>query len=380
MNTLIPSATEFLRHKQPYAYWLDNIPGIGKRTIHSLLLEFTYPDAVYQASDAELLKVLSPHQLQALRKSQQEFPLHQKYKELCQKKISFLPYYHPAFPSRLKNIPDPPFCLYYYGTLPGISMPLVAIIGARNCSEYGKKIATQFAGALAGAGIGIVSGMARGIDGFAGQAAISSGGKTYALLGCGVDICYPEQNLPLYRSIPANGALISEYPPGTLPRPNLFPQRNRLISGLADALVVVEAKEKSGTLITVDMALEQGREVYAVPGRIGDALSFGCNRLIRQGANIALSPADIVSDLCIETAHCTIPTVAQKNTVLFTEKEQCILHLLDYNPMSIDKIFQLAVSKPVCHNLTIPELMHLLTGLSLKRAVVGYGGSYALAI
>lgn len=380
MNTLIPSAADYLREKQPYAYWLDRIPGIGKKTIHLLLDEMKYPDSIYHASDTELLSVLSNKQLENLKRFKSEYDLKQEYLDLCRKKISFLPCYHPAFPSKLNNIPDPPYCLYFYGKLPPASMPLVAIIGARNCSEYGKKVCTEFAGSLAAAGIGIVSGLARGVDGYAGRAALSSGGKTYAILGSGVDICYPPDNLDLYRNIPQNGALISEYCPGTEPRPNLFPLRNRIISGLADALVVVEAKEKSGTLITVDMALEQGREVYAVPGRIGDALSFGCNKLIRQGANIALSPSDIVSDLALEAYHCESGVFTQKNTALFTEKEQCILHILDYHPMALDQIFQLAICKPSCHDLTIPSLMHIMTQLTLKGAVSQRGGSYTLSL
>ncbi len=380
MQSLIPSASEFLRAKQPYAYWLDHIPGIGNKTIHHLLEEFEYPDMIYQAKDSELLNLLNKKQLHNLRLSQQEFDLMGEYQKLCEKRISFLPCYHPAFPAKLKNIPDPPYCIYFYGKLPPSSMPLVAIIGARNCSEYGKRIAKEFASSLASAGIGVVSGLARGIDGYAGQAALDAGGKTYAFLGSSVDICYPQENLPLYNAIPKNGALISEYPPQTPPKQNLFPQRNRLISGLSDAVIVIEAREKSGTLITVDMALEQGREVYAIPGRITDALSNGCNKLIRQGANIALSPQDIVSDLCIEAFHCEEHESTQKSTALLTEKEQCILHILDYDPVSIDRIYQFLSANPLFHNLTLQELLHTMTCLTLKGLVVTNGGAYSLKI
>lgn len=380
MQTLIPSAHEFLRAKQPYAYWLDHIPFIGNKTIHQLLEEFEYPDNIFEASDSLLRNHLSNRQLQNLRLSQKEFDLMGEYQKLCQKRISFLPCYHPAFPSKLKNIPDPPYCIYFYGSLPPSSMPLVAIIGARNCSEYGKRVTTEFASSLASAGIGIVSGLARGIDGYASQAALDVGGKTYAFLGSSVDICYPPENLSLYNAIPKNGALISEYPPVTFPKKNLFPRRNRLISGLCDAVVVIEAREKSGTLITVDMALEQGREVYAVPGRITDALSVGCNNLIQQGANIALTPQDIVSNLCIEAFHCDEHINTQKSTALLTEKEQCILHILDYDPISIDHIYQLLSANPLFHDLTFQELIHMMTCLTLKGQIVTKGGSYSLRI
>lgn len=172
--------------------------------------------------------------------------------------------------------------------------PAAAIIGARLASGYGREQARRFSYRLASRGITIISGMARGIDGIAQMAALDAGGKSYAVLGCGVDICYPEENRKLYDRLLQQGGIISEYPPGTFPEARLFPQRNRIISGLADLVLVIEARKKSGTLITVDMALEQGREVFALPGRVSDSLSDGCNRLIRQGAGAATCPEDIL--------------------------------------------------------------------------------------
>lgn len=379
MQTLIPSAEQILKEKQPYAYWLGNIPGIGSKTILHLLDEFSYPDEIYQASESSLQKLLKPSQLKNLLSSR-ECDIHSKYQLFNQKKIGFLPIYHPAYPKRFRNIPDPPYCIYYRGTIPSQSMPLIAIIGARNCSEYGRKTAIEFTNAFCSAGIGIVSGLARGIDGCAQEAAIKAGGKTYALLGSGVDICYPSENLALYRAIPKHGALISEYPPGTEPKAQFFPMRNRLISALCDVLLVIEAKEKSGTLITVDMALEQGKEVYAVPGRISDALSYGCNRLIKQGAGIALSPADVVSDLCEGFLGSSVPTLSShNNNALLSDKEQSILHILDYQPKSVDSIYYEIKQFPVCHDLTLPLLMHTLTQLSLKGIIRNLGGAYCLS-
>ena len=170
--------------------------------------------------------------------------------------------------------------------MPDPNVPSVAVIGARQCTEYGRYIASKLGSALADEGIQVISGMARGIDSIAQSAAMEAGGKTFAVLGCGVDVCYPPECTSLFRQLMEKGGILSEYPPGTEPKASYFPRRNRIISGLSDAVVVVEARERSGTLITVDMALEQGREVYVVPGRITDPLSFGCNHLIRQGAGI----------------------------------------------------------------------------------------------
>ncbi len=203
----------------------------------------------------------------------------------------------PGYPERLKNISGAPKKLYVLGSLPEEGRLSVAVIGARDCSEYGKYVAKELGTALGGSGISVISGMARGIDGISQEAALDAGGSSYAVLGCGVDICYPEANRQLYERLKSGGGIISEYPPGAPALACHFPPRNRIVSGLADVVVVIEARIKSGTLITVDMALEQGREVYVVPGRLTDRLSDGCNRLIKQGAGILLSPEDFVREL-----------------------------------------------------------------------------------
>ncbi len=214
--------------------------------------------------------------------------------ELARAGISFISALEQGFPEKLKEIPDPPFGIYFKGSMPSEKEPAAAIIGARLASGYGKEQARRFGRQIGARGIAVISGMARGIDGIAQKAALDAGGKSYAVLGCGVDICYPEENRELYERLQQEGGVLSEYPPGTLPVAKLFPPRNRIISGLADLVLVIEARKRSGTLITVDMALEQGREVYALPGRVSDALSDGCNRLIRQGAGPATCPEDVL--------------------------------------------------------------------------------------
>ena len=214
--------------------------------------------------------------------------------ELKKAGVRFVAALEERFPQKLKEIPDPPFGIYYKGRMPEENEPAAAIIGARLASGYGREQARRFGRRIGARGIAVISGMARGIDGIAQKAALDAGGKSYAVLGCGVDICYPEENRELYEKLLQEGGVLSEYPPGTFPDARLFPPRNRIISGLSDLVLVIEARKKSGTLITVDMALEQGREVYALPGRVSDALSDGCNRLIRQGAGAATCPEDIL--------------------------------------------------------------------------------------
>lgn len=207
----------------------------------------------------------------------------------------------PEYPHRLRELPDMPACLYVRGRLPAEDKPTVGIVGARNCSGYGRHVAWEYAKVFSSCGVQVVSGMALGIDGESHRGALQGHTPTFAVLGCGTDICYPRGNRDLFEKIPLTGGLVSEYPQGAPPAGWHFPARNRLISGLADALLVVEAKKKSGSLITVDCALEQGKTVFAVPGRVTDTLSEGCNGLIAQGASIALSPEKVLNELGVDT-------------------------------------------------------------------------------
>jgi len=251
-------------------------------------------------------------------------------------------------------IPDAPYGIFYKGTLPSNDILSVAIIGARDCSEYGSYVAGELGRFLGERGVQVISGMARGIDGISQEAALLAGGSTTGVLGCGVDICYPKQNQALYHKILERGCILSSYPPGTLPKAQNFPPRNRIVSGLADAVVVIEARNKSGTLITVDMALEQGKEVYVVPGRITDRLSDGCNGLLKQGAGILLSPEDFLAEIRelwegnrlpvkIERRNQSVSGMEnpkEKSVLLkLPEELQRIYELLDYMPKSVEVIW-----------------------------------------
>lgn len=285
------------REEKEFAYWLLSIPGIGEKTIRLLLARFKRPGKVYTASEAELSECLKGIQLTHVLERQRNWNLKEEYEKLDIKGIGVVFYGEKTYPKRLLEIPDAPYALFYRGSLPKEEALSVAVIGARECSGYGEFVAAQLGRYLGEQGIQVISGMARGIDGISQTAAMEAGGTSYGVLGSGVDVCYPKSNHRLYDRLIKQGGVLSAYVPGALPASGHFPPRNRIVSGLADALVVVEARGKSGTLITVDMALEQGKEVFVVPGRITDRLSDGCNRLLTQGAGVFLTPADFVSQL-----------------------------------------------------------------------------------
>jgi DNA processing protein len=279
-----------------YWYWLCSIPGIGTVKQHRLLDAMGSAKQVYEAGYEELrvCEGLSASDIRAITESRKDEML-MAYRKLKEKGISIISKDSRFYPENLHRIYDYPTLLYSKGTKEYINtMPIVAIVGARACTAYGKQTAWKLAKAFANMGIAVVSGMAAGIDTAAHTGALAGSGRTYAVLGCGVDICYPMENIELYMQIQREGVLLSEYAPGTKPYPGLFPKRNRLISGMADAVVVVEARKKSGSLITVDQALEQNKDIFAVPGRADDALSEGCNNLIKLGAAPITVPEDIL--------------------------------------------------------------------------------------
>lgn len=282
-----------------YAYFWEEAPGIGAKTINHLYEKYKSYEAMYQSlcsgsiyADLRMNGELSEARKNKKTKLNQHantWKVVNEYERMLHNHIFCLPINLSGYPQCLKEINQAPSALFVKGKLPDQSIPHVAIIGARNCSNYGSVMAKLLGEAMADYGIGVISGLARGIDGISQLAAVNRGGATFGILGSGVDMCYPEENYALYERL-AKGenksGVISEFCPGIKAESNHFPMRNRIISGLADAIVVVEAKEKSGTFITVERALEQGKNVYVVPGRTTDRLSYGCNRLISQGAGV----------------------------------------------------------------------------------------------
>ncbi|WWR16991.1 DNA-processing protein DprA [Lachnospiraceae bacterium JLR.KK008] len=246
------------------------------------------------------------------------------------------------YPRLLRGIGSAPGKLYVRGQLPDDNIPSVAVIGARRCSSYGKEMARWFASALAEAGVQIISGMALGVDGIAQRAALSAGGRSFGVLGCGTNVCYPRANHDLYEALLRQGGILSEHPADTPPLARHFPSRNRIISALADVVLVVEAKERSGTLITVDFALEQGKDVYVLPGRITDTLSCGCNRLLRQGAGIALEPADILEAFYGKgRLPSTLQGMEQEEaaTAQMSQKEKIVWNYLGNRPVTLQELY-----------------------------------------
>lgn len=299
--------------KKEFMLWLCSLPGIGNvRGGRLLKLCEGSAERLYHAPKALWREVVSESLYENVRRFTDRWRLWEEYVRLEEKGIGFIHIFEETYPDKLREIPDAPLGLFYRGRLPEKKEASVAVVGARDCSEYGRYVARELGEFLGRRGIGVVSGMARGIDGISQQAALDSGGRSYGVLGCGVDICYPAANRGLYERLLEQGGILSAYPPGTEPKPGNFPPRNRIVSGMADALVVIEARERSGTLITVDMALEQGREVFVVPGRITDKLSDGCNGLLRQGARIFLSPGDFLEEMFLG-AH-TEPFTYQETT------------------------------------------------------------------
>ncbi len=275
-------------------------------------------------------------------------------------RIEEIPAFDSRFPERLREIPESPGCIYLKGRLPDPVEMTVGIIGARDGTEYGKMVARTLAKELSEYGISIISGMAYGIDTAAHEGALLGGGKTYAVLGCGVDICYPAINKKLYSKIQEEGGIISEYPEGSPPLPHHFVARNRLIAGLSDILIVVEAKERSGTFITVDRALEQGKQVFVVPGRITDPLSRGCNKLLMEGASLCLSKEDILSCFSIEAGKDN-----EKKPNLKGEEKR-IYNALDLEGKHIDVLYK---------ELEIP--LQSLYSVLVKLEIEGYCESFS---
>jgi len=272
------------------------------------------------------------------------------------------------YPAWLRAIPDPPAVLYCDGQIELQDRQAVAIVGTRQATPYGLRITETLARELSQVGFTIVSGLARGIDAAAHRAALAAGGRTLAVLGCGLDVAYPSEHASLQAEITGSGAVLSEFAPGTPPRPSHFPQRNRIISGLSLGVVVVEADEHSGSLITARLALEQGREVFAVPGPIDAPLSRGPHGLIKQGAKLVETVDDIVEELLPQIER---PRRASKSSekVLavpglpdFSSEEQTVLALMSREPLHLDELTERS-------HLTSAVAAGILLGLELKGVV-----------
>jgi len=350
---------------------LRSIPGVGLVLFQRLTQALGSPAAVFKARREKLLAVkgLTPALAQAISSFRDWDLVEGQLSRLSALGAEMLTQDEPRFPARLKHIPYPPPFLFLKGTLePGDDRAL-ALVGTRTPSYYGLKACRHLARALAERGITVVSGLARGIDTAAHQGALEAGGRTLAVLGCGLDITYPPENHPLYEKIAGQGVLISEFPLGTPPEARNFPIRNRLISGLSLGVVVVEAGVKSGAHITVHYALEQGREVFAVPGPIDSPTSVGPHRLIQQGAKLVQGVEDIWEELPgAATAEVSGPAPAPIRPAV----EDPLLPYLGSEPMQLAELTQASglPAAEVMSRLTLLELQGLVRELPGKCYVL----------
>lgn len=343
---------------------LSRVKGLGCVSFKRLAAHFADPTEALSASATELAQVqgLDRDVIDGLMSFSGWDGVEAEFRSVKKAGVTIIPFTHPHYPARLRAIADPPPVLYVTGEIRPDDEKAVAVVGSRSASDYGRRVARDLCGGLASLGITVVSGMARGIDGTAHEAALGAGGRTIAVLGSGVDRPYPPEHDKLYQRIREKGAVVSELPIGTRPLAYHFPSRNRLISGLSLGVVVVEATEKSGSLITAALALEQGREVFAVPGQVGASRSRGAHRLIRQGAKLVESVEDIVEEIAPQLLTHGANVAKEPQRVLsqhVSEDARRVFGLLQERSLQIDEVIEAS-------DLTSARVSEILLELELE--------------
>ncbi len=372
------------------------IPEIGYMSAMRLIEYFGSPSEVFRAQKSELLKVekVGERAANSIIENKDKIDLEKIRTRMESLGARYIHIGHPTYPKLLSNIPDPPVGFYVIGNY-DFSKPHISIIGSRNCSVYGQIVARKFASAFARAGFCVVSGMARGIDSFAHIGALESTGHTIAVLGCGADVIYPAENGELYNRIISNGAIISEFPLGTRADRQNFPIRNRIVSGLSVATLVVESDTKGGSMITARLAAEQGRDVFAIPGRIDQPSSRGCNALIRDGARLVTRPEDILDELRftgqLEISFDTPTTKSVKSKISKPRESASIFNKEEATPQERPQIklsenesiiyaciqkFDSADVDTISENTALPpsKCLSILTMLELKKIIAKDAG------
>ena len=353
-------------------YWLalSLTPGVGSILIKRLLDRFKTPEAVFRASLKELVRIegLGEKVAGEIRKGPSEKAVKRELYLLEKTGGKVVTLKDGDYPTRLKDIYDPPALLYLRGELRIEDELAVAIVGSRKTSAYGREVTEKIGEDLARHGVTVVSGMARGIDSVAHKGALQGGGRTIAVLGCGLDVIYPPENRNLFYQIIERGAILSEFPMGSPPEGGHFPRRNRIISGLSIGVVIVQASAESGSLITAGFALEQGREVFAVPGNVGAEGSRGTNQLIKEGAKLVESSEDILEEILPQWRR--EGATAQKGdpaVLSLTEPEKTLYGLLGETPSHIDAIIRESRLDP-------GRVSSLLLNLELKGLISQWPG------
>ena len=379
-----------------YWVWLAECRGLGNQARLALLRHFGSPEDVFYADTGEILLTEGITREQARALEDHRLDRADKILADCQRLgLRILTIQDAEYPGRLRNIYDPPCLLYVKGRLPAIDeTAAVAVVGTRDCTPYGVACAEKLGYGLASGGAVVVSGLAKGIDAAASRGALRAGGVTVGVVGNGLDVHYPYESRYLYEDIAAAGVLLSEYPPGTEPAGSHFPARNRILSGLSLATLVVEAPERSGALITAETALEQGRDVFAVPGPIDAPASVGCNRLIRDGAGLVSDAWDILREYAgrfpdqlnrdeakeqpaamgyqarQKAEPKPVPPSLDVNKSSLTDDQLALLRAMsDEEPALVDELIEQTgiPTRRVLSALTLLEMEHMVTQHSGKR-------------
>lgn len=346
---------------------LSLVPGVGPRLQASLLQAFESAGAVFQQSPQSLLVVegVGPQIAERIASPIHLAAAKEMYRRCQDMDVQLLQKHSNAYPGGLQNVDDSPLMMFCRGTVKPEDELAVGIVGSRRCTAYGRKQAERLAGSLARAGFTIVSGLARGIDAAAHRGALAAGGRTIAVMATGVKNIYPPEHADLAIEITHNGAVVSEFPLDTKPRPGLFPQRNRIISGLSLGVIVVEANRNSGALYTARHALEQGREVFAVPGQVDSIASAGCHDLIRDGVTLIRNVDDVLEGLgplAKPAVSAEANTVHHPRELALNPQEKDILNLISTSPVHIDEVLRGADLEP-------SRILSTVTILEMKRFV-----------
>lgn len=348
---------------------LNMIHSLGSISVARLLKCFSRPKKIFEAARDELARTegMTACKIDAIKKASQSLDLERELKLARENNIDIVTILDEGYPQNLKNIYDPPPVLYVKGQLLDCDYNSIAIVGSRRASFYGLSTASRLSSELANMGITVVSGLARGIDTASHKGALSAKGRTIAILGSGILKLYPLENKEIAQSISENGAVISEFSLETSPLPRNFPRRNRIISGISLGVVVVEAARNSGALITADSALQQSREVFAVPGKMDSITSIGTHSLIKQGAKLILNTDDIIEELAIKfkefdntTGKRNEESIIEKQNFELDDSTKHVYQMLSRDPLHIDDII-------VSTRMNVPQLSSILLRLQLKN-------------
>lgn len=349
-----------------YSIWLGSINNVGAKTYKKLIDYFENAENVYRSNNDDLKSIVNNSRIYKNILEAKKIDPYRYVNRLIKEKIDVLLYNEDGYPKLLKDIYDAPPILYVKGTIKKIDDLSLAIVGSRNATAYGLSVSEKISYKISKHGFTVISGMARGIDSFAHKGALKAGGRTIAVLGCGVNIAYPEENKKLMNEIIENGAVISEYPLDYLPLSGNFPARNRIISGLSLGVIVVEAGIKSGSLITAKFALEQGRDVFAVPGNITSAYSKGTNELIKQGAKLVADINDILEEYNFREDIKVRINEQLINTL--NNDERKLYEMIKDSPRDIEEIIDY-IKYPVA------KINYLLSSLLLKGLIIRLPGN-----